>query len=238
MHVHTPLLRSTQISQLRQMDVWLKMESSQPSGSFKMRGIGRAAQRAVANGACRLVSSSGGNAGLAVAHAGRILRVPVLVVVPRRTPVNMQHRIADQGAQVLVYGEVWDDAHRRAMVEAESGGTLIHPFDHPDIWEGHATMIDEVALAIDRPGSVVVSVGGGGLLVGVLQGLEAAGWADVPVLAVETHGSASLGAAMAAGRPTRLDEIRTVALSLGAKQVADEALRLALIRDVTPVQVS
>ena len=99
-------------------------------------------------------------------------------------------------------------------------------------------MIDEVALELDRPGSVVVSVGGGGLLVGVLQGLEAAGWADVPVLAVETHGAASLAAAMAAGRPTRLEEIRTVALSLGAKQVADEALRLALTRNVPSVQVS
>jgi len=139
---------------------------------------------------------------------------------------------------VVVFGAMWDEAHAQAIEEAREGGVLIHPFDHPDIWTGHATLVHEVAQTLERPGSVVVSVGGGGLLVGVLQGLQDVGWGDVEVLAVETHGAASLAKAMALGRPAALPKIDSVAITLGAKQVADRALALALARPVTPVQVT
>ncbi|MCO4744966.1 MAG: pyridoxal-phosphate dependent enzyme, partial [Proteobacteria bacterium] len=220
------------------MPVWLKFDSAQPSASFKIRGIGLAAERAVQAGASRLVSSSGGNAGLAVAYAGRQLGVPVLVVVPESTPALMRERIAAEGAEVVVHGAVWDDAHALAVEAAKQGGALIHPFDHPDIWEGHSSLIHEVAAAMPKPGSVVVAVGGGGLLLGVLQGLRDVGWGDIPVLAAETHGAASLAAAMAAGQPVTLTGIETVALTLGAKRVADEALKQSLVGPVTPVQVT
>jgi len=238
LHHRTPLLHSTALSEHTGHEVWLKLESAQPSASFKIRGMGCVAERAVAAGATRLVSSSGGNAGLAIAYAGRQLHIPVLVVVPRRTSALMRDRIAAEGATVLVHGEVWDDAHAHAIELAGPGDHLVHPFDHPDVWEGNATLIHEVAESLDPPGCVVVSVGGGGLLVGVLQGLREVGWGHVPVLAVETHGAASLAAAMAARKPTTLSDIRSIALTLGAKRVADEALRQGLAHPVTPVQVS
>jgi L-serine/L-threonine ammonia-lyase len=75
---------------------------------------------------------------------------------------------------------------------------FVHPFDDELLWRGHATMIHEVATQGPRPEVVVVSVGGGGLLCGVLEGMHACGWSDVPVLAVETVGAASLRAAIAA----------------------------------------
>ena len=238
LHHRTPLVQSTALSTHTGLDVWLKLESAQPPASFKLRGMGCVAERAVAAGAERLVSSSGGNAGLAIAYAGRQLGVPVLVVVPRRTSALMKERIAAEGAEVRVHGEVWDDAHAHAEELAKHSGHLVHPFDHPDVWDGNATLIREVADELEKPGSVVVSVGGGGLLLGVLQGLRDVGWADVPVLAVETHGAASLGAALAAGGPVTLPDIRSVALTLGAKRVADEALRQARDYPVTPVQVT
>jgi L-serine/L-threonine ammonia-lyase len=238
LHHRTPLLRSTVLSQHLGSEVWLKLESAQPPASFKIRGMGCVAERAVAAGADRLITSSGGNAGLAVAYAGRQLGVPVHVVVPRRTSALMRDRIAAEGAEVEVFGEVWDDAHEHAIELAREGGQLVHPFDHPDVWDGNATLIHEVAEDMGRPGSVVVSVGGGGLLIGVLQGLREVGWADVPVFGVETHGAASLAAGMAAEEPVTLPDIRSIALTLGAKRVADEALRQALRHPVTPIQVT
>jgi L-serine/L-threonine ammonia-lyase len=238
LHLRTPLLRSTALSEPGR-EVWLKFESAQPSGSFKLRGMGCVCERAVAAGAKRLVTSSGGNAGLAVAVAGRALGVPVLVVVPRRTGVLMRERIAAEGAEVLVHGEVWDDAHAHAQTLVGADGFLVHPFDHPDVWEGNATLIAEVVEQMPvRPGCVVVSVGGGGLLLGVLQGLREAGWDDVPVFAVETEGAASLAAALEAGQPVTLPEITSIALTLGAKRVADQAVVRSLAHPLTSVLVS
>ena len=97
------------------------------------------------------------------------------VVVPSTTGQRMRALIASTGAEVTVSGSVWDEAHATAIELAEqSGRALLHPFDHPDIWEGHASMITEVREAGLSPSLVLVSVGGGGLLCGVLQGMAAA----------------------------------------------------------------
>ncbi|MCB9668681.1 MAG: pyridoxal-phosphate dependent enzyme [Alphaproteobacteria bacterium] len=239
LQIPTPLVRSTPLSAHRGTDVWLKLESAQPAGSFKQRGMGAMVEEAVAAGAERVVTSSGGNAGLAVAVCCREVGIPCVVVVPRRTGELMKARIAAEGADVRVHGEVWDDAHEHATELAADGGFLVHPFDHPAVWRGNATLVHEVAEAMPSPpGSVVVSVGGGGLLAGVLQGLRDVGWADVPVVAVETHGTASLAAALAAGRLVTLPDITSIALTLGAKTVAEEARVRSVEHGVRAVQVS
>jgi L-serine/L-threonine ammonia-lyase len=231
LHHDTPLLRSTPLSALLGADVWLKLDALQPSGSFKLRGMGLAAERAQARGARGLLSSSGGNAGLAVAVAGRALGLPVTVVVPSRTDPRMRGLIAAEGATVVVAGEVWDDAHAHALGLASEAVPLLHPFDHPDVWEGHATLVAEVAGRMPEPAAVVLSVGGGGLLCGVVQGMKAAGW-SARVLAAETQGAASYAAAVRAGRPVTLERIDTVALTLGARTVC--ARSLALDHPITP----
>jgi L-serine/L-threonine ammonia-lyase len=239
LHHITPLLPSTALEARVGVPVWLKLESAQPSASFKLRGMGLAAERAVARGATRLVSSSGGNAGYAVAWAGRSLGVPVSVVVPTTTGSRMRELIAAAGAEVRVSGDVWDEAHDAAIALArETGGALLHPFDHPDIWEGHSSLVTEVAEAGLRPARVVVAVGGGGLLCGVLQGMQAVGWSDVPVLAVETEGAASFAAALRAGEPVTLPSLTSLALTLGARRVCDGVVEHAQRHDVRSIQVS
>ena len=89
--INSPLLESLALGQLNHTRIWMKMESMQPSGSFKIRGIGHACEYHVARGAKRFVSSSGGNAGLAVAYAGRQLGVPVTVVVPESTSARARY---------------------------------------------------------------------------------------------------------------------------------------------------
>lgn len=222
LHVTTPLLESDAYRRPGQR-VWLKMEALQPSGSFKLRGVGHACEVLAARGARRLLSSSGGNAGLAVAHAGRSLGLPVTVVVPETTLDRPKALIRRQGAEVIVHGRSWMEANEHLASLRGPADAVVHPFDDPLLWEGHATLVDEVAAQGPRPDAVVLAVGGGGLLCGVLQGLHARGWKDVPVVAVETEGAASLAAAVAAGRPVTLPAITSVATSLGARRVSDRA---------------
>lgn len=237
LHVVTPLTVSAPLSRALGAEVHLKLESLQPSGSFKLRGIGRTCEEARAAGAKRLVSSSGGNAGLAVAWAGRALGMPVDVIVPRTTSARMIGKMRDEGATVAVHGDAWDDAHAEALKLCASlgaGGYYVHPFDHPAVWRGNASLVTEAAeQGLPKPGAVVVSVGGGGLACGVLEGMHALGWTDVPVVAVETEGAASLRAAMQAGEPVDIGKITSIAVTLGARKVCERMLRWTREHSVT-----
>ena len=226
---------SEPLSAIAERPVWLKMECDQPPGSFKIRGVGLHCQRLVEAGATHLVSSSGGNAGLAAAWAGARLGVPTTVVVPETTPDWIRARIRTYGAEVVVHGAVWDEAHRHAQTLAE---VVVNPFDHQDLWDGHQTLIEEAALQCERPGAVVCAVGGGGLLCGVLQGMAAVGWEDVPVIAVETDGAASYRAALDAGRPVTIDAITSIAKSMGALTVCRESVTWAARHPIQSVLVS
>lgn len=223
------------MSEILGAPVYLKMEALQAVGSFKLRGMGRACQNACSKGARRLISSSGGNAGYAVAYAGRRLKVPVTIVVPVRTSARSRDLIRGEGAKVIEHGDAWDDAHAYALsLSARVEGAYIHPFDDPSAWTGHATMMHEAATAGIRPAAVVVSVGGGGLLCGVAQGMADLGWSNVPILAVETKGADSFASAVAAGHLVTLDSITSLATTLGARTVAPEALAWAGRREIIP----
>ena len=220
-------------------ETWVKMDAYQPTGSFKIRGVGRLCQTLSAEGAKSLVSSSGGNAGYAAAYAGQALGVPVTVVVPSTTPVFMREKIAALGAQVIVEGDVWDQADTLARAIAARGeGAYVSPFDHPQLWAGHSSLIDEIVAQGPVPDAVVVAVGGGGLMCGVAEGLARHGLGDTTIVAVETTGAAALARSMAAGEPVTLAAIQTIASSLGARRVADAAFAWSQTRPTVPVVVS
>ena len=233
LHIRTPVIESALLASLVGAKVYLKLECAQPTGSFKIRGLGHACRLSRADGAKALVASSGGNAGLAVAFAGRRLGLPVTIVVPETTPQLMRDRLRDEAAQVVVQGTVWDDSHAHALeIAARTEAAYIHPFDDPRIWTGHASLVHEVKDAGFTPDLIVTAVGGGGLLCGVLQGLREVGWAATPVLTVETEGAASFARSLQAGRLLTLDRIATVATSLGAKTVSATALEWAQRHEV------
>ncbi|HEX7748420.1 MAG TPA: pyridoxal-phosphate dependent enzyme [Bordetella sp.] len=237
-HIQTPILASRALSLGTGKDVRLKMEALQPSGSFKTRGIGHACETYKARGARRFISSSGGNAGYAVAYAGRMLATPVTVVVPATTSERARHLIQSEGAQVIVHGESWMEANARALELTTPDDAFIHPFDDPLLWDGHATMIDELARQGERPDLVICSVGGGGLLCGVVQGLQRNGWGGVPVIAAETAGADSFAQAVRAGAPVMLPRISSIATSLGARQVCERAFELAQAHPIESIVVS
>jgi L-serine/L-threonine ammonia-lyase len=238
LHFDTPLIESRPLSLSSGRSVWLKLDALQPPGSFKIRGVGFACETHHARGARRFVSSSGGNAGLAVAYTGRKLCVPVTVVVPETTTARAIELLRLEGAQVIVHGASWQEANELALSLVGPSDAFIHPFDDPLLWEGHASIIDEVVRAGFEPDAVVLSVGGGGLLCGVAQGLRRNGRTAVPIVAVETEGAASFHAAVEAGRLVTLDNITSVATSLGAKRVSARALEWASERTIHSVVVS
>jgi len=245
LHVETPLVHSVALSEAlgTGAPVFLKLDCCQPCGSFKLRGLGAVCQAAVQQrGAQQLVSSSGGNAGLAVAYAARALGCACTVVLPRSTPEHVRVRLEGYGAQVQVAGAHWLEAHAHAGQLAQStGGELVHPFEGEEAWLGHASAVTEmqaqlahvaeaarVSQAIQAthgaPGALVLSVGGGGLLLGALRGLELTGWAGgTSVVAVETQGADCLSQALQAGALVTLPAITSVATSLGAPCVSPTA---------------
>jgi L-serine/L-threonine ammonia-lyase len=236
LHTVTPLIESRRLVEDR--SIWLKLENTQPTGSFKIRGIGHACEEYAKRGARRFLSSSGGNAGLAVAYAGRTLGIPVTVVVPETTTETAKSLIQSEAAEVLVHGESWAEAHAKAVSMVEQDIALLHPFDDPLIWQGHASIVEEVACAGVRPDRIVVAVGGGGLLSGVIEGLERQGWGSVEVIAVETVGADSLGQSLAGGELVELAAINSIATSLGAKRVAVNAFKKSVARSVVSLLVS
>ena len=204
-----------------------------------MRGIGTAAERAVARGARELVCPSGGNAGFAAAHAGARLQVPTSIVVPESTMASVRERIGALGAQVIVFGAAWDEANEHALALARTrGAAYLHAFDDPDIWDGHATLIDECCADGWRFDAVACCVGGGGLLAGIVTGLQRNGLRDVPVIAIETEGAASYAAALHAGEPVTLPKLTSIATTLGAKRVCRRAVELAREHEIVALTVS
>ena len=239
LHWQTPVIHQQRLSQQAQKQILLKMECWQPTASFKIRGIGLACQHYASQGVKHFVCSSGGNAGYAVAYAARQLNIPATIVVPETTPDYTRELIEEQQAEIIVFGKLWDEANQHVLQLAEQPDTaLIHPFDDPLLWQGHASIVTELKQQIEKPDVIVLSVGGGGLLSGVIKGLMTEGWGDIPIVAVETEGAASFNAALAAGEPVTIDKVNTIATSLGAKQVAKQAVSAAVEHSVHAITVT
>ena len=240
-HVETPLLENAQLNRQTGKQLLFKMECYQPVGSFKARGVGALCEQAQREGYTQLITSSGGNAGYAAAYSGRKLGVDVTVVVPESTSEMAKSRMLAEGATVIVHGAVWDEANEYAMelLAERNEAFFVHPFDHETIWQGHSTLVDELVTQIDgKPDAIVVAVGGGGLLVGVLEGMHRHGWEDVPVLAVETKGADSFAQSVAARQLVTLPAITSIATTLGARTVTPRLMDWSKQHDIRPIVVS
>ncbi|THZ81765.1 tryptophan synthase beta subunit-like PLP-dependent enzyme, partial [Aureobasidium pullulans] len=155
--------------------VFLKLDNLQPSGSFKSRGVGnyvlqRAAERITSSAtpnSTHFYAASGGNAGIACVHAARMLGYPATVVVPKSAKPVMIAKIWAMGvSKVIQHGSTIAEAQEyilNTLLPADPTGVFVPPFDHQDIWDGNATVMQEIASQLgDKPDVVVCSVGGGG----------------------------------------------------------------------------
>ena len=241
----TPLLYSPSLSEKCHTSVYLKLDFLQASGSFKDRGMAHLCWTLRHTKGCqKLICSSGGNAGLAVATVGQQLGMQVQVVIPTTAKALVIAKLQSLGAQVTIHGENWNaaDALARQWVEQDPEASYISPYDNPLLWTGHSTLVDEIvhdlqhlSPPVPTIGTLILSVGGGGLLCGALEGLERHYQNDptksstptTVVVAAETEGASSFGQAWQAGKLVRLSSIDSVATSLGALEVTPVALERA-----------
>jgi L-serine/L-threonine ammonia-lyase len=239
LHINTPVIFSQYLANKYGKSVYFKLEALQPSASFKLRGIGKLCQHYASLGVKQFVASSGGNSGISVAYAGMKLNIPTIVFIPSTSHQLYIDEIKSYGAEVIVAGDVWDDAHLAALkCSDENNAAYIPPFDDPIIWDGHSTIIQEVAELGIRPDVIIAAVGGGGLACGLVEGMKKQAWDDIPLLAVETTGADSFAASIKAKKLVSLDKITSRATSLGAKRVAPHLIKLSEERIICPVTVS
>jgi len=231
----TPLEKSDALSEISGADVRLKLEGMQRTGSFKLRGAYNfVASLSPADRARGLVTASAGNHGQGVALAARLVGARAVVYVPAGAPDNKQRRIARHGAELRRVRGGYDDAHARAEAfAAATGAVYVHAFSDPAVVAGQATVGLEIFGDLPGVRTLVVPVGGGGLIGGIGVVARALG-PGVRVVGVQTHETAAVHASLAAGRlvsppygPTLCEGLSgdtdVVALEL-ARRVVDEVV--------------
>ncbi|CAN5556396.1 threonine/serine dehydratase [soil metagenome] len=208
-------------------EVWLKLEHLQTGGSFKARGmLNRLLSHPIPPSG--VIVASGGNAGIATAAAARELGVPCEVFVPEISSPAKRAKLAALGARVVVTGAAYADALQACLArQQESGALLTHAYDQPEVLVGAGTLALEIEAQGGLPDSVLVSVGGGGLIGGI------ASWFGQRsrVAALEPELSPALFRARQAGQPVDVAVGGIAADSLGARRIG------SLAWDVTQAQV-
>lgn len=202
----------------------LKLELLQVTGSFKPRGAFNRMLTADV-GAAGVVAASGGNFGLAVGHAARALGHRASIFVPATSPAPKIAKVRATGADVCVIDGYYDDAAIAAANHRdESGAVWMHPFDQPAVVAGQGTIGAEISEQVADPDTVLVAVGGGGLIAGIASWFAGAG---VRVIGVEPATSRCLQAAIHAGEPVAVPVSGRAADSLGARRIGDIAFSVA-----------
>lgn len=213
--------------------VWIKDETAQPTGSFKVRGAANALlalepERRAAG----VVAVSTGNHGRAVAYVARRLGARADVFVSDRVPRGKLDALRAEGATVHVGGDSQDVAEERARAFArERGATLIPPFDHPDVVAGQGTLGLELIEELPDLATLVVPVSGGGLIAGTALAVRSAA-PDVRIVGASMAEGAVMYASLRAGRPLAMPETDTLADSLQGGLGVDNAYTFAMVREL------
>jgi threonine dehydratase len=217
----TPVMRADR-------QLWFKLEHTQYAGSFKTRGMFNQIVTAATRGVlpeAGIVAASGGNAGLAAAYAARELGIPAEVYVPETAPEVKVAKLRKLGARVVQVGKEYAEAYAAAVVWADAVGALFcHAYDDPDMVAGNGTLGLELVLQLPEGfDTVLVAVGGGGLIAGMIAALRD----RAKVVSVEPATSAALYEAMRAGAPVDVPVSGVAADSLGARRAGQIAFDLA-----------
>ncbi|MBD9514955.1 hydroxyectoine utilization dehydratase EutB [Pseudomonas sp. PDM22] len=228
----TPLEHSPSLSRLLGAPVYLKLESQQITGSFKLRGASNAiAQLDDEQKARGVVAASTGNHGRALAHAARVLGVHATICLSQLVPGNKVQAIRELGAEVRIVGHSQDDAQAEAeRIAREQAATLLPPFDHPQIIAGQGTLGLEILEQLPDVRQVLVPLSGGGLFGGVALALKHVD-PSIRVHGISMRRGAAMAASLAAGHPVEVEELPTLADSLGGGIGLDNRYTFALARD-------
>lgn len=237
--VRTPLLESPALARRCGVPVRLKCEQLQPIGAFKIRGAYTAVSRIPPDRRARgVITYSSGNHGQAVAFAARQLGILAVVVMPIRAPAIKVEGVKRLGGEVVIAGNSSAERYEKARALAEERGlTMVSPFENLDVIVGQGTCGLEILEEFPAVETILVPVGGGGLIAGIAAAVAALK-PSVRVVGVEPTGAAKLARALEAGHPVRLDHTESMADGLLPLAIGDLpwAVLSGLVRET--VQVS
>lgn len=228
--VNTPLLQSERLSRDINANIWVKAENTQRAGSFKLRGAyNKMSALSPRERAVGVIAHSAGNHAQGVALAARLLGMPAKVVMPTYAPLAKVVATRNFGAEVILHGSSFDEAGEHArQIQAAEGLTYVHAFDDPLTVAGQGTLGLEVFEALPDLTTLIVPIGGGGLIAGaaiVARALKP----DVRIIGVQAEGCPSIRLSLAAGKPVVVPQARTIADGIAVKKPGE--VTLPFIRD-------
>jgi threonine dehydratase len=227
--VETPLELAPNLSERLGHQVWLKREDLQSVFSFKLRGaFNRMAQLPPLQLQQGVITASAGNHAQGVALAAQHLGCQALIVMPLTTPRTKVEAVQRRGADVLLFGDTYDEAHAKArQLEQERQLTFIHPFDDPEVIAGQGTIgLEILRQASQPPQAIYLAVGGGGLIAGVGAYVKSL-WPEVQIIGVEPVDADAMNRSLAAGKRVQLERVGLFADGVAVRQVGEETFRLA-----------
>lgn len=218
----THLIYSPIFSEESQNQIYIKPENLQKTGAFKIRGaynkINKLTEEEKKRG---VIASSAGNHAQGVAYAARELGIKAVIVMPKTTPLIKVQSTKKYGAEVVLYGDVYDDAYQKAKeLEAQEGYVFVHPFDDIDVLEGQGTIALEILEEMPDAEVIVVPIGGGGLISGVAAAAKMIK-PDIKIIGVEPSGAASATEALKKNKVVTLPEANTIADGTAVKRIGD-----------------
>lgn len=219
----THLIHSDAFSSECGNDVYIKPENLQKTGAFKIRGafnkIVKLDDTAKKKG---LIASSAGNHAQGVAYAAKKLGVKATICMPAHTPLIKVDATKQHGADVVLYGEVYDEAYAKAVeLQKSEGYTFVHPFDDEDVIEGQGTIAIEILDELPDADVILVPIGGGGLIAGIACAAKQIN-PNVKIYGVEPEGAASALAAIHEDQVVTLAEANTIADGTAVKTIGNK----------------
>ena len=220
--VKTKLIHSPVFSEESGNEVYLKPENLQKTGSFKIRGaynkIAKLSDEEKKKG---VIASSAGNHAQGVAYAAKKLGIKAVIVMPQHTPLIKVEATRRYGAEVVLHGEVYDDAYKKALeLQKENGYIFVHPFNDEEVLEGQGTIALEILDELPNADIILVPLGGGGLVSGIACAAKLKN-PQIKVIGVEPEGAASALAALQKGEVVELKEANTIADGTAVKRIGE-----------------
>ncbi|MFC7211854.1 threonine ammonia-lyase [Natronoarchaeum sp. GCM10025321] len=219
---HTPLEYSHTFSEMTGADVHLKLETFQRTGAFKIRGAtNRIATLSDAEREAGVVTASAGNHAQGVALAASRAGVDSKIVMPEHAPISKVKATRNYGAEVVLQGVDYSEAAEHAHeIEAEEGRTYVHAFDDPMIMAGQGTIGLEIVDDLPEVETVIVPIGGGGLISGIATALKGYD-SDIRVIGVQAEGAASVAQSLQKGEIYERESVDTIADGIATRRVGD-----------------
>jgi threonine dehydratase len=209
--IHTPLVHSPTISEITGANVYLKLETLQKAGSFKVRGAtNKILSHITTVREQGVVAASAGNHAQGVAVAAHSAGIPATIVMPEWSSLSKQEATRGYGAQVIIHGKTLEDSIGRAQEIASEGRLFIHPYDDDEVIAGQGTIALEILADLPETDMIIIPVGGGGLIAGIATAAKAKK-PEIKIIGAQAEACPSAGEAIRHGSPHRIPVGTTIA---------------------------